>query len=149
MIGDERQAHAPCYSVRIYIAERYWQARKVTAGGWSRRQASSWTRSVSLASFMPADATGNVVKLRTDDLIWQELDDEVVVLDLRASSYLRLNDTAATLFRELDRSGTAATLVSTILAAYDVDPATARRGVDDFLEELDRRGLLVEERDEG
>lgn len=89
------------------------------------------------------------MQLRTEDLVWQELDDEVVVLDLRAASYLRLNDTAAILFRELDRSGTSETLVPTIVAAYDVDETTAQRGVDAFLEDLDRRGLLMHECDEG
>lgn len=85
------------------------------------------------------------MKLRASDLTWQEIDDEIVVLDLRASSYLRLNGTGAHLWKELEQGADVAGLVDSLVATFEVDPATARRDIDAFLRQLRRADLLAPE----
>lgn len=88
------------------------------------------------------DTTSNVIQLRTDGLSWQTLDDEVIVLDLHGSRYLKLNGTAATLWRLLTEPRERTDMVNALLEQYDVDETQARRDVAAFLEDLRARGLV-------
>lgn len=82
--------------------------------------------------------------LRTTDITWQPLDDDIVVLDLRSSRYLRLNDTAALLWRRLETGATRDQLVAAIVEEYDVEPDVAQRDVDAALASLLEHELLAE-----
>ena len=85
------------------------------------------------------------MRLRDSDLTWQEIDEEIIVLDLKASSYLKLNGTGAHLWKQLESGADVAGLVSSLVGAYEVDEATARRDVDAFLRQLSRAQLLTQE----
>ena len=85
------------------------------------------------------------MKLRESDLTWQEIDEEIIVLDLRASSYLKLNGTGAHLWKQLDAGADQPSLVESLLATYDVDRNTAWKDVDAFLRQLRKAELLAGE----
>ncbi len=85
-----------------------------------------------------------MMRLRTEDLVWQDLDDDLVILDLRASTYLRLNDTAAVLFRELDRTGSTEALVTKLRSEYEVATEDAERDVQSFLSRLSDYDLIAD-----
>jgi len=85
------------------------------------------------------------MKLRDADLTWQEIDEDIIILDLRASAYLKLNGTGAHLWKELEQGSDVAGLVNSLIGTYEVDPATARGDVDAFLRQLQRADLLVDE----
>jgi hypothetical protein len=87
-------------------------------------------------------AHDEVLRLRTGEVTWQPLDGDVVVLDLRTSRYLRLNDTAALLWHRLEDGARREDLVEALLGAYDVDAATAAADVDRVLGVLDEQDLL-------
>lgn len=82
------------------------------------------------------------LQLRTDNLEWREIDDEIVVLDAREATYLALNGSGAILWRKLATSAYRDDLVQALLDAYEVDQATASADTDAFLTELARQGLL-------
>jgi hypothetical protein len=92
---------------------------------------------------MDGAAEADVVRLRTDELTWREVDDEIVALDLRSSRYFSVNGTGSDLWKELAGGGaTRQGLVETLAARYDVDTAQAETDVDEFLRDLAEKGLL-------
>lgn len=82
------------------------------------------------------------MRLVDKDLTWQELDDEIVILDLRSSQYLRLNATAAALWRSLVEGCERDDLVNHLVGSYEVDRPQAEQDVDAFLQDLGREGWL-------
>ncbi len=84
-----------------------------------------------------------VWRLRTDDITWREVDDEIVILDLRGSLYHSVNQVGALLWPELEAGVAKARLVDRLREVYDVDRATAETDVTAFLRALDQLHLLV------
>ena len=80
--------------------------------------------------------------LRDEGLTWQDLDGQVVVLDLRSSSYLELNSSASILFLQLSEGGSQESLVAALISAYRLDEDTADRDVRAFLEVMAQHDLL-------
>jgi hypothetical protein len=85
-----------------------------------------------------------MMRLRTEGLSWQRIDDHVVVLDLEGSSYLRLNATGAVLWEALAAGTERDALVRLLTERHDVDAGTAARDVDTFLADVRAAGLLAE-----
>lgn len=86
------------------------------------------------------------MKIRKDaSLLWRQLDDEVIALDMEESVYLRLNQTGTVLWQQLQQPATRQDLVETLLEKYEIDEAQASADVDAFLDSLERSGLLEKE----
>jgi hypothetical protein len=83
--------------------------------------------------------------LRNNDVTWTSTDDgSVVVLDLRTSCYLSLNDSGAMLWRTLADGVTTEDLVGLLAARYLISDAAAEADVSAFLDALRDRDLLDE-----
>lgn len=82
------------------------------------------------------------MRLRSTELTWQALDDEVVVLDLRTSNYFVINGSGAVLWERLAEQASAEELADELRAAYEVPSEVARADVAAFVEDLRGRGLL-------
>jgi hypothetical protein len=82
------------------------------------------------------------MQLRQADLTWHVAGDEVVVLDLEGSVYLKLNGSARVLWERLATSCDETELVAAILQEYDVSEDRAAADVAAFLSDLRRRDLL-------
>jgi Coenzyme PQQ synthesis protein D (PqqD) len=83
------------------------------------------------------------MKLRVDDLTWREIDGELVVLDLRSSTYLTTNASATFLMKQLADERTDGELVDALAAEFAIPRVNAERDVQAFVVDLDRRGLLT------
>jgi hypothetical protein len=83
-----------------------------------------------------------VPRLKADRIVWRQIGDEVVVLDLRSSRYLSANAAAGLLWHGLERGATRDELIAELVAEYDVAPATAGADVDEFLADCRSRDLL-------
>ena len=82
-------------------------------------------------------------RLRSEQLDWRQIDEEIVILDGLRAEYLTLNCSGAVLWRRLAEGATPEELSSALLAAYDdLDPASAATDTDAFLSELACLGLL-------
>lgn len=57
---------------------------------------------------------------------------------------MKLNDTGCFLWKKLEYGCDRKELVSSLVEAYDVDEATATRGVDSFIAELSKIGCIEE-----
>lgn len=85
------------------------------------------------------------LRLRTDGISWQEVDDSVVVLDLTGSLYFRLNGTGAFLWSELAEGRERGQLVEALTSEYDVADERASDDVDTFLGKLESANLLAQD----
>ena len=83
------------------------------------------------------------MRIRTDQVTWQEIDGELVILDLARSTYLTTNATGAFLTKLLVHETSEDDLAAALAAKYDLAVDGARADVRTFAAELDRLGLLV------
>lgn len=84
------------------------------------------------------------LRLRTDALKWREIEDEVVAVDLRSSTYLSANESAKLLWRQLAEGTTRQQLVERLVTTFGIDEARAGKDVESFLSDLAARELLAE-----
>jgi hypothetical protein len=85
------------------------------------------------------------MRLRRDDLVWQEVDGEVIVLDSDSSKYFRLNGTGAILWTMLDGGATHQGMVDELVESFEVDQQRALADVVVFIDALRERKLLADE----
>jgi hypothetical protein len=81
--------------------------------------------------------------LRTDDLHWREIDDEIVVLEARGSTYLSVNNSGVLLWRMLARGATRDEVISALVEAYGIDTPSAAADADRFVDQMRAAGLLA------
>lgn len=85
------------------------------------------------------------MKLRSDDITWREIDGDLVILDLRSSTYMTTNASGAVLMRELTEERSGEDFVRALMRAFGIDQAQAESDVDSFLEALREGGLLEQQ----
>lgn len=79
-----------------------------------------------------------------DDLYWRRVDDEVVILDMRTSRYLRLNRSGAQLWSLLVAGTPPSRLIDELAGRHGIDRAAAGRDVERLVAQLREAGLLDE-----
>ena len=82
------------------------------------------------------------MKLDTQRVTWRQIDGELVILDLAASTYLTTNETGTILLKELVEERSLEELVEVLMAAFDVSQEIADDDVRAFVKDLGRTGLL-------
>jgi hypothetical protein len=85
------------------------------------------------------------MRLRTDDVVKQETDGETVLLDLRSSTYFVVNETGTCLLPLLLDGAERQELLQTLLETFDVEEEQAEADLDQFVEDLRRQDLIVEQ----
>jgi hypothetical protein len=84
---------------------------------------------------------GNM-KLRVDDITWREIDGDLVILDLRSSTYLTANASGSVLMRQLTEERTLPQLIQALVDAFGIPERRAQQDVQTFVDELGEHGLL-------
>jgi hypothetical protein len=87
--------------------------------------------------------TEDTYRIRKDDLTWRVLNGEVVVLDLRTSVYLSVNNTGKALWDLLVEGADEERLVRTLIDQFGIAEETARGDVVAFLSLCSDRDLLT------
>ena len=80
------------------------------------------------------------------DVLFQELDGETVLVDPQRGiphGVYVLDDIGSRIWQLLAEQGDTVTVVEQLLTEYDVDEATLRRDLADFVAELIEKGLLT------
>jgi hypothetical protein len=86
---------------------------------------------------------GNVVwTQRGDDMSWREIDDEVIVLDLRSATYLRLNPSGALFWRRLETGTTDHELVEILVDRFALTVEQAHGDVVSFIDSCLKKDLI-------
>lgn len=83
-----------------------------------------------------------MIKLRGEEVVWQSIEGEIVVLDLRASRYLTVNGSGAFLWPKIVEGASRDQLAAALAERYAVSGGRAECDVDSFVGGLDERGLL-------
>jgi hypothetical protein len=84
-----------------------------------------------------------VLRLRDDGVAARAFKDDMVVLDLRTSTYLSTNAAGTVLWHVLERGATRAQLIAALLDEFEVDGARAAADVDAFIADCRGRDLLA------
>ena len=82
------------------------------------------------------------LRLRSESLEWREIEDEVIAIDTRTSSYLSANGSGLVIWRELAEGTTRELLIERIVETFGIEKDRAAIDVDYFLADLRSRGLL-------
>ena len=80
---------------------------------------------------------------RTQDIAWKQIDDEIVILDLRTHRYLSLNHSGTVLWPQLVAGASRQQLVDALVDAYRVPPVQAATDLERLLAQLSERDLLT------
>ena len=84
-------------------------------------------------------------RLASDALAWRRIEDQIVAVDKRTSSYLALNRSATALWPLLEAGADHDELIARLQTVYGIDDETAAAGVDALLTSLRDLELLVTE----
>jgi hypothetical protein len=82
------------------------------------------------------------MRLRQQDLTWHVAGDDIVVLDLEGSVYLKVNGSGRFLWELLAEPRTETDLVTALVERYGIDEARAAADVAAFVADLRQRGVL-------
>jgi hypothetical protein len=77
------------------------------------------------------------------DVVWQRLEDDVVLVHLRTNRIYSLNQTAARAWELLSAGADRAELERALLDEFDVEPVKVGRSLDELLEQLTTADLLA------
>jgi hypothetical protein len=91
-----------------------------------------------------AGIKGETMQLREADLTWHVAGEDVVVLDLKGSVYLKLGGSGRYLWERLSEPCEASSLTMGLVEKYGIDEARATNDVEAFLADLRGRDLLIE-----
>jgi hypothetical protein len=82
-------------------------------------------------------------RLRTDDLSWREIDDEIVILDASRSAYLAINGAGARLWPALVEGASLEQLAEVLIDTYEIDTERATADASQFVATLSEQGLIA------
>ena len=88
------------------------------------------------------DGADEHLKLRADGVVWRQVGDELVLLDVESGRYLSVNQTGATLWPLLLEGCHAGRLVDELVARYGVPAAQAGEDTARFLASMRELGIL-------
>jgi hypothetical protein len=83
-----------------------------------------------------------VLRLRSNELTWREVDGEIIALDLTSSLYFTANRTGTLLWSSLVDGARLGELTSLLIENFEIVDADARRDVSNFIVLLDSHSLL-------
>lgn len=83
------------------------------------------------------------MRLRSSDISARTIGDETIVLSLPTSRYFTITGVGTRVFELLAENASLDELVGTITEEYEVEPATARRDIEAFLDRLRDAQLLT------
>ena len=82
------------------------------------------------------------VKILESDVVWRDLDGEIVILNLATGHYYGLEGTANRMWPLLVEHGATEKVVEAMQAEYDVDAAELERDIAGLVQELALRSLV-------
>ena len=89
-----------------------------------------------------AEEEHHQVRLRSGDIVWRQVGDEVVVLDTSSSNYLSVNRSAAALWPLLVEGATPDVLANALASRYGIGQEQATTDVSALVLSLEQLGLL-------
>ena len=79
---------------------------------------------------------------RMEQVKWQEVDGEGILVHLQTGFYFSLNAVGLFIWKNCDGQHSCQSIAAGLVERFDVDEITARRDVTEFVNTLEREGLL-------
>lgn len=83
-----------------------------------------------------------IFRIKTQDVAWREIGDELVVLHMGTATYLTINGSGRTLWNRMAEGANRQELIDALMSTYEIDDERAGRDVDVFIGSLADNGLL-------
>ena len=80
--------------------------------------------------------------VRTEDLLSTTVDDELVVLNVRAGCYLTIDRIGRRIWELLESPWLVDDVIAVLAAEFDADPSIVAADLTAFLHELEREGMV-------
>jgi hypothetical protein len=77
-----------------------------------------------------------------EDVVWRDLDDEVVILDVVSNQYFGLSGAGSAMWRLLAEHGSVDEAVAHLKDEFDADPEQLRADLEELIKDLEGKGLL-------
>ena len=84
----------------------------------------------------------DTVVVQTEGIFSSELDGETVLMSLTQAAYFGLDSTGQVIWNMIDQPRPVGALCDKLVADYNVERSTIERDVFDFLNELNKEGLI-------
>ncbi len=78
-----------------------------------------------------------------EDVLFEVLDGEAVLLNVATGAYFGLNPSATRMWQLLEELQDTTRMRDRMLEEFEVEPSELARDIEAFLDEMSRRGLLV------
>jgi hypothetical protein len=92
---------------------------------------------------MPAEISLNSRVRILDDVLFQELQGEAVLLNLKTGVYLGLNPVGTRVWQLLQEDGSLSRVLDAMLAEYDVSRDQCSQDLLKLIQQMEQQGLLV------
>ena len=76
------------------------------------------------------------------DLVYQELDGEMVILDMKSGQYFGIDAIGSVIWQMLEQKIPPAIIIEKLQDGYDVDAEVCSQQVLDFLEDLKKNNII-------
>lgn len=77
------------------------------------------------------------------EVLYQEIDGEIVLLDLKSESYFGLDEVGARFWQLVERQKDFESVFEILLSEYEVEPERLRADLEQLVGELENAGLVV------
>lgn len=88
-------------------------------------------------------SSNDVLRINSQDVVWREIGDELVVMHMGTATYLTINGSGKVLWVRLAEGATSEQLAETLSERYGVDADRSRADVQSFLASLAACALLA------
>jgi len=78
----------------------------------------------------------------TENFAWRNVNDEIIILNLKSGEYFTLNDVAQCIWTAVTEEKSVEEIKVKIIDEYDVSAEKAERDIDDFITGMIEQGLL-------
>jgi len=78
----------------------------------------------------------------SENVLFQEIDNEYVLLNMKTELYFGLNDIGARVWQIISQEGTTDTLIEKIMAEYEVSADALKADISELLNELSKEQLI-------
>lgn len=82
-------------------------------------------------------------QINKQDVVFTQLEDEAVILNLRTKYYFTVNETGSRVWELLEQGQSPEAIVQTIADEYEVAPEECAADVNDLIGKFEREGLLL------
>jgi hypothetical protein len=77
-----------------------------------------------------------------EDVVWRDLEDQVVILDVVSNQYFGLSGAGSAIWRSIAEHRSIDETVAQLQQEFDADPAQIRADLEALIKDLEGRGLL-------